>query len=575
MRGRLLIAMLVALVLPAALAAQADAHARLQSSSPARDVVLKTQPDAVVFRFDEAVEGRFGAIKVFDARAQRVDRGGTDHPRGQQQALQTKLEPGLPPGTYTATYRVVSADGHPVEGGVVFSVGRRGALSSKTIDELIGSRKAGPFTRIPFGIVRSLDLLALALGIGLPVFLLRCWRPALAAVRRDQDAATWDAAATAVGARARRTLLIVAAAGGVLTLLGLVFEGATASGGTFWQALQASTVRDVLATRFGTVWQLKGLGWVLVAAVLLAGGPLWLLLVPALALALTPAFSGHAATSGHELLVVPGDVVHVVAMSVWLGGIVALLLLVPCATRRLPAEDRSRLLAAVLVRFSPLALACVVALVATGTLQSIVYLQSVGDVVSDAFGRAVLAKIALLLGLVALGAVNRRRVLPALRALAADGGPPGATGHLLRRTLRADVVTLGVVLGVTGALVGYAPPSSTAGTSGPANVSERLGPLDLEVTIDPARVGSNTMHLYLFDAKDGRPFTGTKELQVTARLAGRAIGPLPILFRRTGPGHFTADRFTLVPGGRWTFAVTERVSDFDQYATTFTVEVAP
>ncbi|MCW2959176.1 MAG: copper resistance protein CopC [Solirubrobacterales bacterium] len=573
MKGRPLLAVLVALVLPGVLAAQAGAHARLQSSSPARDVVLKTQPATVVFRFDEAVEGRFGAIKVFDAQAERVDRGATDHPAGQQQALQVKLRPGLAQGTYTATYRVVSADGHPVEGGVVFSVGRRGALSSKTIDELIGSRTVGPFTRIPFGVARSLDLLTLALGIGLSVFLLACWRPALAATRWDGDE-DWEAAATAVGARARRLLLITAAAGGVVTILGLVFEGATASGGTFWQALEPSTVRDVLATRFGTAWQLKGLLWVVLASVLLTGAPAWLPLLPALGLAVTPALSGHAATSGHELLVLPSDVLHVVAMSVWLGGLAALLLLVPRATARLPEADRSRLLAAVLVRFSPLALACVVALVATGTLQSIVYLTGFGDLVGDAFGRAVLVKIALLLGLIALAGVNRQRVLPRLRALAAGGETPGATGHLLRRTLRAEVLTLFVVLGVTGALVGYAPPSSTADASGPVNVSKRLGPLDLEVTVEPARVGANTMHLYLFDATDGTPFVGTKELRVTARLASRDVGPLPLTLRRTGPGHFTADRFTLLPGGRWTFAVTERVSDFDQYETSFSVKVA-
>ncbi|MCW2997624.1 MAG: copper resistance protein CopC, partial [Solirubrobacterales bacterium] len=299
------------------------------------------------------------------------------------------------------------------------------------------------------------------------------------------------------------------------------------------------------------------------------------LVVPALALAVAPAFAGHAATQGDALLLVPSDVIHVLAMSVWFGGLCALLLLLPRATAALEPEDRTRLLAAVLGRFSPLALGCVFALQLTGTIQSVLYLDAFGDLLHDAFGRAVLVKIVLLLVLVGLGAVNRQRVLPRLRALAAGGGTPGPVGHLLRRTLRLEVGTILVVLAVTGALVGYAPPGATAGgpSKGGVNVTKRLGPLDLEVTTDPARVGPNTMHVYMFDARTGRPFDGTKELTIVGRQTDKGIGPLPVTFAKTGPGHYTAHGFQLVPGGTWTFQVQDRVSDFDQYTTSFTVDV--
>ena len=86
--------------------------------------------------------------------------------------------------------------------------------------------------------------------------------------------------------------------------------------------------------------------------------------------------------------------------------------------------------------------------------------------------------------------------------------------------------------------------------------------------IDPARTGPNQVHLYLLRAKDGAPFTGTKELTVKATLPSRGIGPLALTMHRAGPGHYVADAVTLSPGGDWKLAVTDRVSDFDEYTTT-------
>ena len=183
---------------------------------------------------------------------------------------------------------------------------------------------------------------------------------------------------------------------------------------------------------------------------------------------------------------------------------------------------------------------------------------------------SLLPVLALLAALIALGAVNRQRVVPALRRVADAGEAPGGAGRLLRRTVRAEVALVLVVLGVTGALTGYAPPAATA--AGPQSVSKRMGPLDLELTVDPATVGPNALHVYLFRARDGAPFTGTKELTVRLGLPAKGIGPIDAVLHRAGPGHFLADALTLSPGGTWQVEVTDRVSDFDEYATKATVK---
>jgi copper transport protein len=452
-------------------------------------------------------------------------------------------------------------------------------------------------TEIAFGIARGVDYLAIALMLGGLAFLLLSWRPAL--VRAAGAGGGWPEASTAFAARARRMLTVAVVLGVLSGLAGIVLQGATAGGTSFWSALDPGVVREVLGTRFGRIWGLRVLVWLVLGTVLAAGASaatipvlrpaavgadgvapapfpsarvLAALAIPAALLAITPALAGHATTQSPVAALFPLDVVHVLAMSVWIGGLVALLFVVPAATRCLDPPERSRLLAAVLVRFSPIALACVVALAATGVVQALIDMGwSLSALTDTPFGRAVLIKVALLAVLVGLGAVNRHRVVPGLRRLADGGEPPGAAGRLLRRTLRGEVALLVVVLGVTSALVSYAPPVATA--SGPVSRTTRMGPIELQTTVDPARVGANTMHVYLFDAKSGAAYTRTKELTVKAALPSKRIAGLAVTMHQAGPGHYVADAFQLVPAGDWQISVTDRVSDFDEYTGTLKVPV--
>jgi copper transport protein len=610
-------ALLIALLALAVAAPAASAHATLEASTPERGAALDAQPGQVVFRFNEPVEGSFGALRVFDAKGARVDDGKVGHPGGIGKQIAVGLKPGLADGAYTATYRVVSADGHPVAGGIVFNVGSGGTAPSESVADLLDGSKAGPVTGTAFGVARATGYLAIALALGGMIFLALVWGPAL-------RVAGTAAAAAPFARRARRLLAGAAVLGAGATAAGIVLEGAVGAGTSFWGALNATVVRDVLHTHFGTMWALRLGAWVLLGAGLAAtalrraavpvavpapglrpavavagggvrgsaqsGGSLppdapsarYLPSGPVAAigfgivgcaLALTPALGGHARTQSPAALLVPADVVHVVGMSAWLGGLAFLLFAVPAATRALEPADRTRLLAAALARFSPLALASVIALAVTGVVQALIEVRTLDALVNTAFGRAVLVKAVLLAILIGLGAVNRQRVVPALRRLATGGAAPSDAGRLLRRTLRAEVALIVVVLAVTGALTGYAPPAAESANQGPVAVSQRMGPLDLQLTVDPAQVGPNAVHLYLFDAKDGAAFTGTKELRVEASLPAKAIGPLTLTTHRAGPGHYVADAVTLSPGGDWRLEVTDRVSDFDEYTTTVTAHV--
>jgi copper transport protein len=590
---RALVLALAGLVLvPAA----ASAHARLEGTSPERGATVAAEPARVVLRFDEPVEASFGAVRVFDAGGARVDDGRLVRPGGDQRVAGAALRRGLADGTYTATYRVISADGHPVSGGFTFSIGHAGAAPSKDLADLIAAGNTGTVTEVAFGATKALGYLAIALVLGGLGFLALVWRPALAQVAGGEE--DWAHAGSAFGRRAL-TLLSSGLALGVLTsAAGLVLQGATAAGTSAWSAMDPAVVREVASTHAGTAWALRLADWALLTVVvsvvaglrampaprpvqLGAAGPvvgrplpraaLAALGLPALFLAVTPALGGHASTQHPVWALFPLDVAHVLAMSAWLGGLAVLLACVPAATRVLAPGDRTRLLAAVLVRFSALALAAVCVLAASGATQAILEVRRLDALTGSAFGRSVLIKAGLLLALIAFGAINRRRVVPALRRLAAIAASPGRPGRLLRLTLRSEIALVIVVLGVTGALTSYAPPTSA--DEGPQTVSRRMGPLDLELTVDPAAVGVNEMHVYLFRARDGTPFTATKQLTVRVSQPGKGIGPIDAHLRSAGPGHYLADAVTLSPAGTWVIEVTDRVSEFDQYSTKATIHV--
>jgi copper transport protein len=127
------------------------------------------------------------------------------------------------------------------------------------------------------------------------------------------------------------------------------------------------------------------------------------------------------------------------------------------------------------------------------------------------------------------------------------------------------------VLGVTGALASYTPPADAV--AGPFSATTTLGPADLEIDVDPARVGPNTIHLYLINPRDGSQFTATRELDVQASLPGKGIGPLALNAEPAGPGHYVIPTAELVPGGTWHVQFTDRVSEFDEYLQTVKVPI--
>jgi copper transport protein len=606
-----LAAILLAVVALLCAAPAAFAHAQLLGTSPASGATLAAQPELVIFKFGENVGGALGAVRVYDAAGNEVDDASVSHPRGDAHWIAVGLQPHLPDGTYTATYRVISADTHIVYGGLVFNIGHASAVSKVTVAGLISRNESGRVTKIAFGVTRALDYLSIALMLGGLAFLVVAWIPALRALAEAGEDG-WRSAARTFARRLQRLLYVAIALGVIVSVLGFLLQGASAAGVSLWTSLKGSVLNDTLSTRFGTVWAARALDWLALGALLLGAQARGRGLVPELRsdanaqtprrdatapaqhetraltpspprsilaaltlgaayLALTPALAGHASIEHPTWLFFPSDVLHVLAASVWVGGIACLLLALPAATRRLEGRDRSRLLLAMLARFSPLALVAVVTIAITGVVQALIDVRSFDGLLHTTYGALVIVKVALLLVLISLGWVNRERVLPALRRLVEAGSTPGAAGVLARRTMRGELALMLCVFGVTAALISYTPPIDA--DAGPFSVNTTLGSAELEMTLEPAEVGLNSAHIYLIDARSGTQFTQTKELTVTAKLPSKGIGPIALKTIPAGPGHYILNSAVLSPAGDWQLEVTDRVSEFEQHSRTIDVPI--
>ncbi|HEV7535182.1 MAG TPA: CopD family protein, partial [Acidimicrobiia bacterium] len=482
-------------------------------------------------------EVAFGAVRVFDVDGKRVDKGKIETAQGRRQLV---VPASLPGGTYTVTWRVVSADGHPVHGGFQFYVGSPSTISAVAVQ---GDRGAGRVVGWGYGVVRFSWYAALLAVIGLVVVRRFVWTPAVrAAGLTDSEVADRFRRHSNRALPWAWRLLVLA------WLLTLVFQAASISGLGLAESARPGVLGDVLRTGFGRSW-LAGLGFTLliglpVTALTRPGGlfgarpQTWLSLMTASAagLALASASIGHARTESHPGLGVPSVTVHLLAVSTWVGGLAALAMLGGSVWSAAAPDDRNALLREIVPRFSRLALAAVAVLIATGTLNALLDLASVSDLWHTTYGRVLSTKIVLLAVALAFGAWHLW-VVP--RRLA--GADPGAAaGRSFRRSSRAEVLVLAAVLVFASALVALVPGRSLALLArGPVNQEQRAGAYAVQLFIDPSTPGANEIHLTFVDPNGlGAPDVTA----VTATLtAGGSAAPATPALRLISTGHFVGN----------------------------------
>ncbi|SEG45461.1 copper transport protein [Actinacidiphila yanglinensis] len=383
-------------------AVPASAHAALIRTDPADGSVVATAPQRVVLTFSEGVLLSDDSLRVLDPHGTNVAAGVAGHAQGKDSGATSTvaLKSGLGNGTYTVAWRAISQDSHPVAGAFTFSVG----APSRTSVDLSGvAARGGGAAGTLYGVGRYVAYAGFALLVGASVFLSACWpRGALLRPLQRLAATGWVAMAAS-------------------TIALLLLRGPYVNGKGLGQALDLGVMRDQLQTRPGAAL-LSRLLLLAAAAVFLAVlfGPYarredpeeradlaWGLgiggTVIAAGIAATWAMAEHASVGIQHRIAMPVDVVHLLSMAVWLGGLIALLtaLWAPSLASR-PIEPYA------VRRFSLLGLTAITLLVGTGVYQAWRQMGSWRAFTDTSYGRLLLIKIGLVCALVALAWFSRR-----------------------------------------------------------------------------------------------------------------------------------------------------------------------
>ncbi|MEU9604035.1 copper resistance protein CopC [Streptomyces sp. NPDC048057] len=627
---------LVGTVLAALLTAAgpASAHAALTGSNPADGAVVATAPKEVSLGFSEHIAMGDDSIRVLEPSGKRANAAKVrDTSAGGKVSYAVDLLPDLPNGTYTVAWRAVSADSHPISGAFTFSVGAPSATSVSLSDGEAGGGLVG----VLYDVARYVAYAGFVLLVGAAAFVLLCW-PRGASVRPVQRLVAYGWVALTVA-----------------TLAMLMLRSPYTGSGRLADAFDLDGLQDVLETKTGTalVSRLLLLG---VAALFVAvlfgayaqrgraaepagddgadgdddpgrerqkdlafglgvGGS-----VVATGIAATWALSEHASTGIQTGLAMPVDVLHLLAVAGWLGGLAALL----TALHRAPSLDASAVR-----KFSRVAFVCVVVLAVTGLYQSWRQVGSWSALTGTDYGRLLIAKVVLVAALVAIARVSRRwtaqlaeapdeaaetdEPLDTEEAEGTDAvGDPVRAAQLarqraamatvrrkkardadpvrarLRRSVLIEAGVAVVVLAVTTVLTatepgrtqeeaGRSPGASASASTGDGAPSGSSGPAEVEVpfdtgaangkgtvrlTLGPARPGGNELHLWVA-AADGKPLDAP-EVRVSFTLQDKEIGPLPVTLAKVAPGHWSAGSVQIPMPGEWQVKVTVRTSDIDQ-----------
>ncbi|MFF5307353.1 copper resistance CopC/CopD family protein [Streptomyces sp. NPDC013161] len=377
-------------------AGTASAHAALTGSDPSSGVVVDKAPTQISLTFSEKVSTNDDSLRVLDPKGKRVDVGKPSNISGTTYA--TQVRSGLPDGTYTVAWQVVSADSHPVGGAFTFSIGSPSKTTvSASAEQDVGGGLVGGL----YGFGRYMSYAGFIVMVGGAAFILACWQ-------------------RGAGVRALQRLVVsgwVSLTAATLWLL--LLRGSYSTTGKVGDIFDLNLLGQVLQTKTGAALVSRLL--LLAAAALfiavlfgaydkredeekrdltfglsIGGG------VVAAGLAASWALAEHASTGLQPGIAMPVDVVHLLAVAIWLGGLSALLV----ALYRAPADNlvgRSAV-----QNFSRIAFGSVLALVATGIYQSWRQLGSWSAFTDTGYGQLLLVKIGLVALLVGIASISRR-----------------------------------------------------------------------------------------------------------------------------------------------------------------------
>lgn len=518
---------------------QVGAHAVLMESSPKASERLESSPLELSATFNESVGPIF--FRVLDQTGAEVGKPGEIRLDGTKMLM--SLGESLPKGTYIFTYRVISADTHPVGATFGFSIGQP---LGDTTAALAGSTQTRSAWNTLVGFNRWVLYAALLLAVGSALFVLLLNPPP-------------ELAAVSFGL-GRRAALFAALAYVLAIVLGgadMVLGGA---GALFsqkaWLAGLASTLAP--SALLGVPAMLL-LYWGMGSIETVRRGKLAFCIALGIASFLV---TGHAATAPPAWLMSTVVGVHLLTTAFWMGALVPLYRSVGL----LPIAEAG----ALMVRFSKWAVPAVILVLLSGVGISLKQLGSPLEVFGNDYGSVLLTKLVLVGVILAIAAYNRQKLTPALLAGAVDA--PVRIGRTIRFEFLVYILVIAAAMGLT---LTTPPRAMTAGATGA--LVNTLSAADttlrrtlkadsghtVEIELSPAKVGENMLMATVKDPS-GVVISKLADLEVVVAMESAGINDVRTKAQDVGNGMWHAMiAETLIPG-EWTLSIDAFVSDYDK-----------
>ncbi len=585
------------------------AHTSLLQTDPTPNTTLDHSPELITLHFDEPLQPGFSKITLFDATQRPVTQS-ANPAAGTDPSVLTIGVPKLITGVYSVIWQVLSPDGHVVRGAYVFTVALPGDPPPAPVASVPDIAGLSTSNRPPFlaVLLRGLRYAGIAALVGGVAIFLLAILPALKAVPEDERAGL----RRTLDQRMQRWLFFALAIALGAHLFSLIVQVATVNAITLREALQWSRISDLVKnTTYGAVWRIQGifllaLGEWLVLLPLMGRlqlprrpvgivanptsparptvitaeadtasiAPLWgwiVALLGGLALLLVTVFGGHALdVKVHPALAMLADWAHLAAMSLWFGGIILMVGLVPALLHGTAGAVQRRAMAAMIGRFSQLALISMAVLTVSGIYAVTVHTTR-ATIGTTTYGLLVIGKIALVASIALIAALNRF-ALKRWVTEDAEGRTAARAQTMLLRGMTGEVILGIAVIGLTG-LITQLPPANTQGSNQLSAIAVPSAPA--EVSIPQPVLEANGVRSFLavetkgtdatFDARitdtAGNLRSDVTRVTLWLNSGDRDVGLLTVPLQPSGDGHYRATGQWFAIGQNWLARVVVRRQD--------------
>lgn len=534
-----------------ALPATAWAHAALLQTTPVASRIVNTPPKQVLLRYSEPVEPRFAIVSVTNAAGEKQTAGSPSRSPANADTLVVPLKK-LSEGWYLVYWRVISVDGHPVRGAFTFAVGPNAGPAPQFVIPSTSETAATP----RLVTARWVAFLSLMAAIGLFVLRIVVARPVVAGVPGTRLRAVTVAfgAASVVALLAIPVYFLLSTSEFALRSFwsfGALFPLVRVSAfGRGWLDLELVFALFVGAAAIAIWLDRPERRQRSVAAVLALIGALG----AAAACLLVPGLAGHAAQTSPRGLSLAFDWFHLVAGSVWVGGLIGLVVL----AASLPAARRVAALVVCIPRFSNVAFVSVLVLIGAGTGSAVQHMPTLASFWQTSYGKSLLVKIALLATALLLAAVNLLRNVPRFKAFGSrpELGAPAAS--LLRRLVAGEALLVSGAILAAAVLSSLPPPSKALASIGGAKAHVGPGVVDkvvsengyrLAIRVSPNRAAVPNS----FQVAISRGGKAVRNADVTVDFAmlDMEMGQQAYHLSETAPGTYGHAAPALVMVGHW------------------------